>query len=218
MARCARPVVLVAMVAVLAGCTGPGLDKAGGSQPGHPVVLTLANFNGGTGELDGFTNEVRRLSGGTMQIDIKFKWRSGQLNAESGLIGDVRTGKADLGVVGSRAWDYVGVNSFRALHAPLLITSYALQDRVLRSPMIGRMLQGLRQDGLAGIGVLSGPLRKPLGIARPLLKPSDYAGLRIGVQQSRVAAATMRALGATPVWFPTTQVIAGLDGIEQQIS
>ena len=218
MARSARPVVLLAVMAVLAGCTGPGLDKAGGTQARQPVVLTLANFIGESVELDGFAGEVRRLSAGTMRIDIRSRWRPGQVNSENGLIGDVGAGKADLGVVGSRAWDSAGVSSFRALSAPLLITSYGLQDRVLRSPMTGQMLRGLRPLGLAGIGVLPGPLRKPLGIARPLLRPSDYAGLRIGVQQSRVADATMRALGATPVWFPATRAMTGLDGIEQQIS
>jgi TRAP-type C4-dicarboxylate transport system substrate-binding protein len=218
MARSARPVVLLAVMAVVAGCTGLGLDKAGGTQARQPVVLTLANFNGDSGELDGFAGEVRRLSAGTMRIDIRSRWRLGQVDSENGLIEDVRAGKADLGVVGSRAWDSVGVNSFRALSAPLLINSYALQDRVLRGPMIGQMLQGLRPLGLAGIGVLPGPLRKPLGMARPLLRPSDYAGLRIGAQQSRVADATMRALGATPVWFPATGAITGLGGIEQQIS
>jgi TRAP-type C4-dicarboxylate transport system substrate-binding protein len=218
MARSARLAVPLAVLAVLAGCTGPGLDKAGGRQASQPVVLTLANCNGNTGELDGFAGEVLRLSRGTMRIDIEYLWRSGQVNCEKGLIGDVRAGKADLGVVGSRAWDSTGVSSFRALDAPLLIGSYALQDRVVRSPMMGQMLQGLRPLGLAGIGVLPGPLRKPLGIARPLLKPADYAGLRIGVTQSRVADATMRALGATPAWVPVMGAITGLDGIEQQIS
>src|SRR5262249_33523177 len=56
------------------------------------------------------------------------------------------------------------------------------------------------------------------GIDHPLLGPSDYAGLKIGVQQSRVAEATMRALGARPVAFGSEGSIAGLDGIEQQIS
>src|SRR5262249_38003192 len=194
------------------------LNKAGGGQARQPIVLTLANFLGDPGELDGFAGEVQRLSAGTLRIDIKTRWRFGQVQYENGLIEDVRAGRADLGGAGSRAWAPVGVNSSRALDAPLLITSYALQDRVLRSPRIGQMLQGVQLLGLAGIGVLPGPLRKPLGIARPLLKPSDYAGLRIGVQQSRVAAATMRALGATPVWFPTTRSITGLDAIEAYIS
>jgi TRAP-type transport system periplasmic protein len=218
MARSARLVVLLAVMAVLAGCTGPGLDKAGGTQARQSAVLTLANFSGPTGELDGFVGEVRRLSAGTMRIDIEYRWRFGQVRNETGLIGDVRAGKADLGVVGSRAWDSVGVNSFRALNAPLLIDSYALQDRVLRSPMIGQMLQRLRPLELAGIGVLPGPLRKPLGITRPLLRPADYAGLRIGVPQSLVADATMRALGATPVGFPAGGPISGFGATEAQIS
>jgi TRAP-type C4-dicarboxylate transport system substrate-binding protein len=217
MARSARPVVLLAAMAVLAGCGGPGLDKAGGTQARPPVVLMMASFLGDSSELDGFTSNVWRLSGGTMRIDIRGRWRFGQVHDETGLMGDVRAGKADLGVVGSRAWDSAGVDSFRALTAPLLIDSYALQDRVLGSPMIGQMLGGLRPLGLAGIGVLPGPLRKPLGITRPLLKPADYAGLRIGVAQSRAAAATIRALGATPVWL-AGRSITGLDGIEQGIS
>jgi TRAP-type C4-dicarboxylate transport system substrate-binding protein len=218
MAASVRLVVLLAVMAAFAGCGSAGFDKAGDSQARHPVVLTLANFNGSTGELDGFTNNVWRLSHGTMRIDIKYRWRLGQVRPETGLIGDVRAGKADLGVVGSRAWDTVGVNGFRALGAPLLIDSYALQERVLRSPMIGQMLAGLRPLGLAGIGVLPGPLRKPLGITRPLLKPADYAGLKIGVQQSLVADATMRALGATPVWFPVTGPITGFGATEEHIS
>ena len=98
MARSARPVVLLAVMAVLAGCTGPGLDKAGGTRARQPVVLTLANFIGDSGELDGFAGEVRRLSAGTMRIDIRSRWRPGQVDSENGLIGDVGAGKADLGV------------------------------------------------------------------------------------------------------------------------
>ena len=47
MARSARPVVLLAVMAVLAGCAGPGFDKAGGTRARPPVVLTMASFLGG---------------------------------------------------------------------------------------------------------------------------------------------------------------------------
>ena len=219
MARSQRAVVaLLAALALIGGCAGPGWNKAGGPQARKPVVLTLANFIGTSWELDGFAREVQRLSAGAMRIGIESRWRFHQVDFETGLIGDVRAGEADLGATGGEAWASVGVNSFRALNAPLLIDSYALQDRVVRSAMIGQMLHGLRPLGLVGIGVLPGPLRKPLGISRPLLKPSDYAGLRIGTQQSRVADATMRGLGARPVWFGSKAPVAGLGGIEQQIS
>jgi TRAP-type C4-dicarboxylate transport system substrate-binding protein len=214
-------VLLAAALAflLLASCAGSGSDKAGG-RPGlrhQPVALTLAFFSG-EDEVDSFVSEVKRLSGGSILIDVKPNWRSGQVAYETGLIADVRTGRVDLGVVGSRAWDSVGVESFRALGAPLLTNSYALQERVLASPLIAQMLKALAPLGLVGIGVLPGPLRRPAGIVRPLLGPSDYAGLRIGTQQSLLAATTLRALGATPVWFPAGGPTAAVDGIEQQIS
>jgi hypothetical protein len=110
--------------------------------------------------------------------------------------------------------------SFRALGAPLLIDSYAFQERVLSSRLIPGMLSGLSRLGLVGLGVLPGPLRYPLGITRPLLAPANYVRLRVGVQQSQLASETFRVLGATPTWFaagsPTS--IATFGGIEQGIS
>ena len=82
----ARPIVMLAVLAVLAGCTGPGLDKAGESQPRPPVVLTMANWSDPvvSEELDGFAGEVQRLSAGTMRIDIKIRWRFGQSSTRTG--------------------------------------------------------------------------------------------------------------------------------------
>ena len=203
---------------VLVGCACSGSDKAGGQAARKPLVLTLANPLGDPEEVQGFSAEVKRLSGGTIRIDVTSGWRSGQAAFENGLIRDVRAGKADLGVAGTRAWDSVGVHSLDALNAPLLIDSYALQQRVLQSSLIPPMLRGLAPLGLAGLGILPGPLRRPLGVAGPLLGPNDFSRLRFGVQQSRIGSATLRALGAQPVWFAVSAPIAGLGGIEQQIN
>ena len=211
-----RFVGLTLALVVLAGCGGSSADKAGGVSRQQPRILTMANPAGGSGELDGFVSEVARLSGGTIRIQVQNSWRMGQTRYETGLINDVQAGKADLGWAGSRAWDSVGVLSLRVLHAPLLIDSYAVQERVLQSPLVGEMLAGLEPIGLVGLGVLPGPMRKPLGISKPLVAPADYDGLTIGVQQSLVADETMRVLGARPVWFPGMGKIDGFDGIEQQ--
>jgi len=207
----------VGLVLVLvAGCGGSSADKAGGTGGQKPRILTMADAGGDPGEFDGFAKEVARLSGGTIRIQVRSRWRAGQVKYETELINDVKAGKADLGWAGSRAWDSVGVMSLRALHAPLLIDSYVFQERVVRSPLVGEMLRGLEPTGLVGLGVLPGPMRKPLGISKPLVAPADYAGLTIGVQQSLVADKTMRVLGAKPVWFPAMGKIDRFDGIEQQ--
>ena len=210
-----RVVGLTLVLVVLADCGGSGSDKAGGASGQKPRILTMANFLGDSGELDRFVSEVARLSGGTIGIQVQNGWRAGQARYETGLINDIRAGKADLGWAASRAWDSVGVLSLRALHAPLLIDSYAVQDRVLQSPLVGEMLTGLEPIGLVGLGVLPGPMRKPLGISKPLLAPDDYAGMTVGVQQSLVADETMRALGARPVWFPAGGKIDRFDAVEE---
>jgi TRAP-type C4-dicarboxylate transport system substrate-binding protein len=204
---------------VLVGCSG-AVDKAGGKPkpaPRKATVLSLA-IRADPWEVNGLAERVNRLSHGTLRIVVKPRWRYGQAMYASALIDDVRAGRADLGAAEASAWDAVGVSSFRALGAPLLIDSYALQAQVLESSMIPEMLRGLRPLGLVGIGVLPGQLPRPLGVRRPLLGRSDFAGARIGVQQSLVGDETLRMLGARPQWIAGGAPIAGLDGIAEPIS
>ena len=109
----------------------------------------------------------------------------------------MQDGRADLAIVGARAWDEFGASAISALGAPFLVDSYALQERVLTSDVVDTMLQEL-PAGLVGIGILPGPLRRPFGLAGALAAPGDFQGLTIGTQQSNVADATLRALGARP--------------------
>lgn len=208
--------VCAAVCAVLVGCGVSGADKAG-SPPAaaKPVVLTMANPLGDSSNTLAFVSAVARLSHGTITVVVDSGWRKHQVAFETGLIHDVQAGKTDLGIVGSRAWDTVGVDSFRTLQAPLLINSLALQQKVISSRVAANMLMSLRPLGLVGLGLVPGTLRYPVGLARPLLKPADYAGLRLGEQQSAVAAAAFRALGATAVPFAADVSIARLDGVEQ---
>jgi TRAP-type C4-dicarboxylate transport system substrate-binding protein len=208
----------VALTAVAAGCTGAGDDRAGGRPEPTALTLTIANSLYRPDELQLFADEVARLSGGKMRIEFRDRWLGWPWRRpESAVISDVAAGKADLGSVGSRAWDDVGVSSFNALHAPLLVDSYALQGEVLESGIPGEMLKALEPLRLVGLGVLPGPLRKLLGVERPLGQPADFRGQRIGIADSRVARETLRALGATAIALPAGARIGGFDGIEQQV-
>ena len=92
----------------------------------------------------------------------------------------VAAGTVDLGWAGSRVFDTVGMRSWQALSAPLLIDSYPLENAVLRSGMPGRMLAGLPKIGVAGLGVLGESLRLPFRAHRPLLAPADWRGVSFG--------------------------------------
>ena len=145
--------LLCAAAAVTTACgAGSAPERAVVPTP-RPVVLTMANGLTDPEELGTFVHEVSVLTGGTVRIDVRSHWRAGQAGYESGLVADVRAGKADLGVVGSRAFDSAGVLSMRALDAPLLITSYAAEQAVLASPVAPKLLSALGPAGLTGIGI-----------------------------------------------------------------
>jgi TRAP-type C4-dicarboxylate transport system substrate-binding protein len=209
----------LALTAVAAGCAGAGDDRAGGKPEPTALTLTMANGAGNRPvELQPFADEVARLSGGKMRLEFRDRWLGWPWRRpESAVIHDVAAGKVDLGWVGSRAWDDVGISSFNALHAPLLVDSYALQAEVLESDIPGEMLKALEPLRLVGLGVLPGPLRKLLGVERRLRQPADFRGQRIGITDSRVARESLRALGATAITLPAGARIGGLDGIEQSV-
>ena len=210
-------VVAAAILAIAAaGCGSGNLDKAG-NPSSKPVVLTLADGNLDTSDAQPFTTAVWKLSHGTLQIKIESNWRPNENYYETGLINDVRAGKAQLGITASRAFDTVGIDSFEALQAPFLINNLNLERKVLDSNIPGKMLQGLRPHGLVGLALLPGPLRRPLGFTKPLLAAADYKGARIAIRPSEVTADIFRALGAIPVAQKQSnsgQSTAGLTGIE----
>ena len=216
-----RPALLIAAAlasASFTSCLGGGSERVGGEPPTETRVLTMLDPFSNRQELTEFVSEVSRLSHGALQIRIVQAGHEGP-DFEAATIRDMRHGRADLAFAASRAWDEFGARSLRALSAPFLIDSYRLQERVLTSDFVGSMLDELRPLGLAGIGILPGSIRRPLGVAHRLAAPGDFRGLTIGTQQSRVADATLRALGARPRRLPAgVSSLAGLDGIEHRVA
>jgi TRAP-type C4-dicarboxylate transport system substrate-binding protein len=216
-------VVAIAALA-LAACSGSSAseDKAGGS---NPVVLRLANTNGDlsfTPAVEYFVKHLEELSGGNLRIEVIDDWGDFASDAEQQVVQDVSAGEVDLGWVGTRVFDTMGVKSFQALTAPMLVDSYALEDAVIESRITGQMLQGLDDLGVVGLGVLSDGLRKPIGVTGPILGPADWQGVTIGTLTSDGQVEAIRALGATPVqvnWTDREEGIANgtIQGFETSI-
>jgi TRAP-type C4-dicarboxylate transport system substrate-binding protein len=212
---------LLALVLVAGGCGGSSENKAGGASHERPLHLTLANTDSDPTNFDSpdYVEAVRRLSGGSIRIETRYGWRSGDAlgHIETGTIDDVRRGKVDLAVVAARAWDLAGVESFHALLAPFLVDSLELERRVLESPVAARMLEGVDPLGLVGIALVPGQLRYPLGVTRPLVTPGNYTGATIGIRPSGIEKATFEALGARTRIYPAGR-ITGLDGADLDLS
>lgn len=221
-------VVLAALAsASAAGCdVGGGRgDKAGGSRA--PVELRLAVAYA-PDEPDAavaryFASRVSALSGGSLRVHVVFD-AAGQRTAvpEQRVARMVRDGRFELGWIGARAWDRLGVRSFQALQAPFLVTSYPLLARIARGPLAARMLAELRADGFVGLALVPDRLRHPFGVRRPLASPHDFAGARVRVIPSHATESLMRALGATPVHVSGDDIDAAMargeiDGTEHSL-
>jgi TRAP-type C4-dicarboxylate transport system substrate-binding protein len=210
------PITRIAVIAValLAGaCGGGDTRRTGGEPAGKPTVLTLANGNAQTDELQLFIDKVDELSDGRLRVRAVNDWRAGEKQYERGVLDDVKAAKADLGWVGSRALAGAGVKSFDPLNAPFVLDSYELQDEVLGSEVAERMLADLERIGLTGVTVLPGPLRF-LQVDREIDRAAGLAGLRIGGIESAIQHAALRALGAEPVVIAAGDAIDDLNGIE----
>ena len=204
-ARCALTVGLVVVVAgVAAGC-GSAVDKAGDSPPAKARVLTLVAHSDDEQEWKPFAAAVERLSHGALRIKVLQNWRDtgtvADITSERGIVSDVRDGRVQLGVVGARVWDTLGVDNFQALIAPFLIDSVQLERRALQTAFAPQALASVRREGVVGIALLPGRLRRPLGVHRRLVAATDYRGAQIGIRPSRIASLTFRDLGGRPIAY-----------------
>jgi TRAP-type C4-dicarboxylate transport system substrate-binding protein len=207
-----------AFVLLAAACGGSAFDKAGAARPAKSVVLRLAAHDDGTA-YGTFAAAVDRLSGGSLRIRIARNWRASdtrdEIDYERGIVDDVRSGKIQLGIVGVRVWDTLGVDRFQALVAPFLIDTLTLERQALEKPFARQTLASVRKVGVVGIALLPGSLRRPLGLTRVLVRLQDYRGARIAIRLGEVARATFHALGAIPAGsIPSDGSLSGFDGVE----
>lgn len=197
--------VLAALVAgTIAGCdVTAGATKAGGAAT--PVTLRLGTddeSSGPTGRvIKAFAEQVREMSGATIRIEPVFSaGKSGgdTKDWDQRVARMVVAGKLEMGLIPSRAWDTEGVTSLKALSAPLLLSSQALVDEVVRSDVAGDMLAGLQPAGITGLALVPEGLRHVFSHGSPLVSPKTFAGTTIRTPRSETGYAMFRAWGATP--------------------
>ena len=192
------------MAAGLTACSGDApRNKAGGPPPSVTVTLGTPDYPSSSRQefqdIGHLARQVHQLSGGQMNIRVLWGVAGEATDFEQVTVSLVRDGKVDLGWIGARAWDTLGVRSFQALQAPFLIDSYPLLDAVIKSPMTTQMLAGLNQAGFTGLGLYPDQLRHLVGFRKPLASLRDLRGAKIRVPPSRASEALFRALGAVPV-------------------
>src|SRR5262245_33985299 len=186
-----RSAVLIAVMGVAAGMLAASsmavakttLTLGYVTTPEHPYGLALQYY----------ADQVKKLSDDNLEIKLLPNYQGGDVP----LLNDVRGGAVDMASVSSAIWDTVKVNCFQALQAPLLLTNYGLEGKIIGGSIGAKMLQCTQQLGLVGLAIHEGGLRKPFGKS-PLITPANWKGKKIRAPQSNVLSAGIRALGADP--------------------
>jgi TRAP-type C4-dicarboxylate transport system substrate-binding protein len=178
------------------------LVGCGGGSGQHARVLTMASADPLGIEHDPavkyFADRVAKLSNGRLRIAVDERWAHAATAHEADLLRDVAHGRADLGWAHASSFDRVGVDSFQALQAPMLIDRDSVQDAVIRSALATRMLTGTRRAGLEGLALLAGPLSRLVGVNRPLGDGGELRGVLIAVHDSALTDAAVHALHSYP--------------------
>lgn len=197
----ARAVIAIVVLAMTAACqTTQSADKTGGDT----VVLRLATFegevnaNGQNHGLQAFVDNLGKVSGGRLKVDLKTEYGSGAPDAESKLVRAIAAGEVDGGWPSTRAFAKAGIAGLGVVEAPMTITSYAAEKALVSGPVAAKLLGRLDGTGVMGLGLAVGPLRRPFAAKTRLLGPEDWKGIRFRVFNSPIQADAVRALGATP--------------------
>ncbi|HZZ92276.1 MAG TPA: TRAP transporter substrate-binding protein [Usitatibacter sp.] len=103
----------------------------------------------------------------------------------------------------------LGVREFEVFDLPYLFDSYDELHKVTEGPVGKQMFQKLESKGIIGLAYWDNGF-KDMSANRPLQKVSDFRGLKMRIQSSKVLDEQMRALGAIPQVMAFSEVYQAL--------
>lgn len=191
--------VVLALLLTLVACTAPG-SKAGPDPPATVLHLATVEARGApyTKDVEFFTERVGTLTEGSVQVVVDYEAITWTPTAEQDVVALLRREGTDLALVPTRVFDTVGITGFEALQTPMLIDSPELAGRVAAGDLAERLLAGLENQRLVGLGLVYEGLRRPLALNGAVTRATDLEGLRVRVPISNLSDRVFAALGAEP--------------------
>lgn len=185
---------------LVTACGDDGSTKAGGAA--RPVTLRIGTEDDagrpGALQIQEFAGLVDERSDGRITIEPIYNANEPEAADWDQVVArKVVSGKLDMGMIPARAWDTEGVDSLRALQAPMLIDSEALLDEVVTSAVADDMLAGLDDIGITGLALVPESLRRIFGFTGPVVNPDDFRGKIVRAPTSATTSAIIAALGGT---------------------
>ena len=170
-----------------------------------PIVIKFSHVvaeNTPKGQMaNRFRDLVQKRLGGKVLVEV---YPNSQLFGdnkvlEAMLLGDVQMAAPSL----SKFSRYT--KKLQLYDLPFLFENMAAVDRFQHGPLGQKLLHSMDGKGIVGLGYLHNGL-KQLSANRPLRVPADARGLKFRIMSSDVLAAQFKAVGATPLKKPFSEV------------
>ncbi len=177
----------------------------GSALAGGPVVLKFSHVvaeNTPKGQMaNKFKDLVAERLAGKVTVEV---FPNSQLFGdnkvlEAMLLGDVQMGAPAL----SKFSRYT--KKLQIFDLPFLFKDMSVVEKFQKSPKGLELLDSLKKKGLVGLGYLHNGM-KQLSSSKPLRVPADAKGLKFRIMSSDVLAAQFKAVGATPLKKPFSEV------------
>lgn len=162
---------------------------------------------------------VKARSNGAVQIRV---YPAAQLGDLRELVELTKAGTVDMVLVTAGvAANFVP--SMNVFGLPFLFNDVEQARALYKGPLARQLMKDAEGVGLKGLGFNVLTFRSPMNNKRPLTSPADFQGLKIRLQQVPIHLDTYRALGASPVAIPYSEVYSAaqsgvIDGMENSPS
>lgn len=202
-----------------------GQTDSGASVQERERVIQLGHIDPATNDpyqllAEEFADQVSKLSGGRIQIDIL---SDAQLGSEASMIEGMKLGTIDCAIISNFSYSS-HIPEFCTFDMPYLFLNEEQARQVMDDPEItGDLVDRLYEEyDVKILAYGEGGFRSVIDTVKPIHTPDDLAGIKIRVPGNETYLATFSALKANPVSMASSECYTGLqqgtiDGLEQPI-
>ncbi|HBF50388.1 MAG TPA: C4-dicarboxylate ABC transporter [Massilia sp.] len=153
-----------------------------------------------------FKEQAEKLTKGRVKVEV---YPNSQLYKDKEELEALQLGAVQMLAPSLAKFGPLGVKEFEAFDLPYIFPSKAALYAVTEGPIGKGLLKKLEPKGITGLAYWDNGF-KIMSANKPLHAPSDFRGLKMRIQSSKVLDAQMRALGANPQVLAFSEVYQAL--------
>lgn len=193
------------------------------SNAQQPIVIkfshVVANDTPKGHAADFFKKKAEELTKGRVKIEV---YANSTLYKDKEEMEALQIGAVQMLAPSLAKFGPLGVKEFEVFDLPYIFDSYDDLHKVTQGPMGRMLLDKLDAKGVKGLAYWDNGF-KSFSANKPLQTPTDFKGLKMRIQSSKVLESQMRALGSLPQVLAFSEVYQALqtgvvDGTENPIS